>query len=130
MTRVDSQLEGREVNSDRHFFFNWPLIFSFIFFLPRFLGWATQDPAASYDVNGLDDDPEPRYDMADSNRHGTRCAGEVAAMGNNSICAVGVAFNAREKKKKKKKKRILRKNISQTIPMSIEATLAICSYFY
>jgi hypothetical protein len=29
-----------------------------------------------------------------SNRHGTRCAGEVAAAANNSICSVGVAFNA------------------------------------
>ena len=36
----------------------------------------------------------PRYDLIDSNRHGTRCAGEVAAEGNNSICAVGVAYDA------------------------------------
>lgn len=28
-------------------------------------------------------------------RHGTRCAGEVAAQANNSVCGVGVAFNAR-----------------------------------
>ena len=28
-------------------------------------------------------------------RHGTRCAGQVAAIANNSICSVGVAFNAR-----------------------------------
>ena len=27
-------------------------------------------------------------------RHGTRCAGEVAAAANNSICSVGVAFNS------------------------------------
>ena len=27
-------------------------------------------------------------------RHGTRCAGEVAAQSNNSICAVGIAFDA------------------------------------
>ena len=26
--------------------------------------------------------------------HGTRCAGEVAATANNSICGVGVAYNA------------------------------------
>lgn len=32
--------------------------------------------------------------MIDSNRHGTRCAGEVAATGNNSICALGVAHGA------------------------------------
>ncbi|XP_015787244.1 furin-like protease kpc-1 isoform X2 [Tetranychus urticae] len=56
---------------------------------------ANYDPAASYDVNNSDNDPSPRYDIIDSNRHGTRCAGEVAAMANNSNCAVGVAFNAR-----------------------------------
>ncbi|XP_073835799.1 furin-like protease 1 isoform X2 [Musca autumnalis] len=52
------------------------------------------DPKASYDVNSLDEDPMPHYDLADSNRHGTRCAGEVAATANNSICAVGIAFGA------------------------------------
>lgn len=26
--------------------------------------------------------------------HGTRCAGEVAAVANNSICGVGVAYDA------------------------------------
>lgn len=36
----------------------------------------------------------PRYDMVDSNRHGTRCAGEVAATANNTLCAVGVAYGA------------------------------------
>ncbi|XP_033212958.1 furin-like protease 1, isoforms 1/1-X/2 isoform X2 [Belonocnema kinseyi] len=52
------------------------------------------DPQASYDVNNHDEDPMPRYDLVDSNRHGTRCAGEVAATANNSICSVGVAFHA------------------------------------
>ncbi|XP_057655590.1 furin-like protease 1 isoform X2 [Diorhabda carinulata] len=52
------------------------------------------DPMASYDVNGQDSDPSPRYDMIDSNRHGTRCAGEVAATSNNSVCALGVAHGA------------------------------------
>ncbi|XP_071450401.1 furin-like protease kpc-1 [Hetaerina americana] len=52
------------------------------------------DPEASFDVNNHDEDPMPRYDLIDSNRHGTRCAGEVAATANNSICAVGVAFGA------------------------------------
>ncbi|XP_070162415.1 furin-like protease 1 isoform X1 [Polyergus mexicanus] len=52
------------------------------------------DPQASYDVNSHDEDPMPRYDLVDSNRHGTRCAGEVAATANNSLCAVGVAFGA------------------------------------
>ncbi|XP_023239624.1 furin-like protease 1 [Centruroides sculpturatus] len=55
---------------------------------------SNYDPLASYDVNNNDDNPEPRYDFLNSNRHGTRCAGEVAATANNSICAVGIAFNA------------------------------------
>lgn len=49
---------------------------------------------ASYDVNGHDDNPMPRYDMIDSNRHGTRCAGEVAAVANNSLCSLGIAYHA------------------------------------
>lgn len=28
-------------------------------------------------------------------RHGTRCAGEVAAVADNGICGVGVAYNAK-----------------------------------
>lgn len=52
------------------------------------------DPMASYDINSHDSDPSPRYDMIDSNRHGTRCAGEVAATSNNSVCALGVAYGA------------------------------------
>ncbi|XP_034180593.1 furin-like protease 1 isoform X4 [Osmia lignaria lignaria] len=56
--------------------------------------YMNYDPQASYDVNNHDEDPMPRYDVLDSNRHGTRCAGEVAATANNSICAVGVAFGA------------------------------------
>merc|ERR1719260_229839 len=50
--------------------------------------------AASYDINGNDKDPFPRYDLFDTNKHGTRCAGQVAAEANNSVCSVGVAFNA------------------------------------
>ena len=53
------------------------------------------DPLASKDINDKDDDPSPRYDSMDSNRHGTRCAGQVAAVGNNNICTVGVAFKAK-----------------------------------
>ncbi|XP_023337148.1 furin-like protease kpc-1 isoform X3 [Eurytemora carolleeae] len=53
------------------------------------------DPMASYDVNENDNDPTPRYDLVDSNRHGTRCAGEVSASANNSVCGVGVAYNSR-----------------------------------
>ncbi|KAL3112240.1 hypothetical protein niasHT_017013 [Heterodera trifolii] len=53
------------------------------------------DPDASYDVNDRDEDPTPRYEYTDENRHGTRCAGEVASIFNNSLCIVGIAFNAR-----------------------------------
>ncbi|XP_075923026.1 proprotein convertase subtilisin/kexin type 6-like isoform X3 [Petromyzon marinus] len=53
------------------------------------------DPAASYDVNGNDWDPMPRYDANNENKHGTRCAGEVAATANNSQCTVGIAYHAR-----------------------------------
>jgi furin len=45
-------------------------------------------------VNGHDEDPMPRYDLIDSNRHGTRCAGEVAAVANNSLCSLGIAYGA------------------------------------
>nr|XP_024650129.1 proprotein convertase subtilisin/kexin type 4 [Macaca nemestrina] len=57
--------------------------------------WANYDPLASYDFNDYDPDPQPRYTPSDENRHGTRCAGEVAAMADNGFCGVGVAFNAR-----------------------------------
>ncbi|XP_018422266.1 PREDICTED: proprotein convertase subtilisin/kexin type 6 isoform X4 [Nanorana parkeri] len=53
------------------------------------------DPYASHDVNGDDQDPSPRYDASNENKHGTRCAGEVAASANNSYCIVGIAYNAR-----------------------------------
>uniref|UniRef100_UPI0037E727F9 furin (paired basic amino acid cleaving enzyme) a n=1 Tax=Semicossyphus pulcher TaxID=241346 RepID=UPI0037E727F9 len=53
------------------------------------------DPDASYDVNDGDLDPQPRYTQLNDNRHGTRCAGEVAAVANNGICGVGVAYNAK-----------------------------------
>ncbi|XP_034723643.1 proprotein convertase subtilisin/kexin type 6 [Etheostoma cragini] len=53
------------------------------------------DHLASYDVNGNDHDPTPRYDYRNENIHGTRCAGQVAAVANNSHCAVGIAYNAR-----------------------------------
>ena len=47
---------------------------------------------ASLDINDNDNDPTPRDDG--TNRHGTRCAGEVAAMAGNTVCGVGVAPNA------------------------------------
>jgi len=53
------------------------------------------DPAASWDVNDNDPDPFPRYDPTNENKHGTRCAGEVAAQANNTKCGVGVAYNAK-----------------------------------
>lgn len=52
------------------------------------------DPGASYDVNDHDPDPQPRYEYSNENRHGTRCAGEVAAQANNGICSVGIAYDA------------------------------------
>lgn len=47
---------------------------------------------ASTDINGNDDDPMPQ-DNGD-NKHGTRCAGEVAAVAYNQFCGIGVAYNA------------------------------------
>lgn len=37
----------------------------------------------------------PHPDEENGNHHGTRCAGEIAAVSNNSFCAVGVAFGSR-----------------------------------
>ncbi|NXJ24297.1 PCSK4 convertase, partial [Dicrurus megarhynchus] len=56
---------------------------------------ANYDPLASYDFNSNDPDPQPRYGDGDKNWHGTRCAGEVAAVANNKICGAGVAYNAK-----------------------------------
>ncbi|KFW75145.1 Proprotein convertase subtilisin/kexin type 4, partial [Manacus vitellinus] len=53
------------------------------------------DPQASYDFNSNDPDPQPRYGDGDNNWHGTRCAGEVAAVASNGICGAGVAYNAK-----------------------------------
>ncbi|KAI0226871.1 Neuroendocrine convertase 1 [Lamellibrachia satsuma] len=55
---------------------------------------ANYDPDASYDLNDNDPDPFPRYDSKNSNKHGTRCAGEIAMAANNHKCGVGVAYNA------------------------------------
>ncbi|CAI4229915.1 unnamed protein product [Auanema sp. JU1783] len=51
------------------------------------------DPLASTDINDHDDDPTPQNNG--DNKHGTRCAGEVAAIANNDQCGVGVAFKAK-----------------------------------
>ncbi|XP_067951306.1 PC3-like endoprotease variant B [Watersipora subatra] len=49
----------------------------------------------SEDFNSEDDsDPMPNPENLDGNSHGTRCAGEIAAVANNSVCGVGVAFSA------------------------------------
>ncbi|XP_057291193.1 neuroendocrine convertase 1-like [Hydractinia symbiolongicarpus] len=53
------------------------------------------DKKASYDYNSNDKDPFPRYESTNINKHGTRCAGEVAGEANNGICGVGVAYNAK-----------------------------------
>ena len=55
---------------------------------------ANYDPMASYDINQNDNDPTPRYDMTNSNKHGTRCAGEVAASMNNSKYDFGFSVAA------------------------------------
>ncbi|KAL9099449.1 MAG: hypothetical protein Q9163_005051 [Psora crenata] len=45
----------------------------------------------SYDFNEGTDEPKPRLS---DDKHGTRCAGEIAAV-KNGVCGVGVAYNAR-----------------------------------
>ena len=62
---------------------------------------ANYDPMASYDINQNDNDPTPRYDMTNSNKHGTRCAGEVAASMNNSKYDFGFSVAAWMKDKQK-----------------------------
>ena len=47
---------------------------------------------ASTDINGNDNDPMPQ-DNGD-NKHGTRCAGEVAASAHNGVCGIGIAYNS------------------------------------
>ncbi|XP_028402648.1 proprotein convertase subtilisin/kexin type 7-like [Dendronephthya gigantea] len=48
----------------------------------------------SWDLNSNDPDPTPRADDVGLNHHGTRCAGEIAAVA-NTFCAVGVAYGAK-----------------------------------
>ncbi|XP_021093508.1 proprotein convertase subtilisin/kexin type 7 isoform X2 [Heterocephalus glaber] len=54
-----------------------------------------RSPEGSYDLNSNDPDPMPHPDLENGNHHGTRCAGEIAAVPNNSFCAVGVAYGSR-----------------------------------
>lgn len=62
------------------------------------LGARSSTTLASGPVSGCWRDPSPR-DVGSWGislcRHGTRCAGEVAAAANNSYCIVGIAYNAR-----------------------------------
>ncbi|VDD91762.1 unnamed protein product [Enterobius vermicularis] len=51
------------------------------------------DPRASTDINDHDDDPTPQNNG--DNKHGTRCAGEVAAVAGNEYCGVGIAYLAK-----------------------------------
>lgn len=37
----------------------------------------------------------PRYEVTNSNSHGTRCAGEIAMVANNGKCGVGIAYNSK-----------------------------------
>uniref|UniRef100_A0A8D0BUH7 Neuroendocrine convertase 1 n=1 Tax=Salvator merianae TaxID=96440 RepID=A0A8D0BUH7_SALMN len=57
--------------------------------------YMNYDPEASYDFNDNDHDPFPRYDVTNENKHGTRCAGEIAMQANNLKCGVGVAYNSK-----------------------------------
>ncbi|XP_037535111.1 neuroendocrine convertase 1 [Nematolebias whitei] len=57
--------------------------------------FSNYDAAASYDFNDNDPDPFPRYDATNENKHGTRCAGEIAMQADNNKCGVGVAYNSR-----------------------------------
>uniref|UniRef100_A0AC35TMJ7 Collagen n=1 Tax=Rhabditophanes sp. KR3021 TaxID=114890 RepID=A0AC35TMJ7_9BILA len=50
-------------------------------------------PEVSYDFN--DDDKDPLCRMDDFNKHGTKCAGIVGMVANNTKCGVGIAFNAK-----------------------------------
>lgn len=55
------------------------------------------DPEASADMNDKHDknnDPTPDKSRR-GNSHGTRCAGEIAAVANNGVCGVGIAYNSK-----------------------------------
>ncbi|ELT97733.1 hypothetical protein CAPTEDRAFT_161485 [Capitella teleta] len=64
------------------------------------LEWTNPDlrvnysPEGSWDLNSNDADPMPHGEK-EKNHHGTRCAGEIAAVADNSICGVGVAYGAK-----------------------------------
>lgn len=53
------------------------------------------DEKASYDYTDNDADPTPQETIQNYNKHGTRCAGQIAATANNGVCGIGVAYDAR-----------------------------------
>jgi len=55
---------------------------------------ANYNSAGSFDLNSGDNDPMPES-YTGENHHGTRCAGEIAAVADNHVCAVGVAYGAK-----------------------------------
>lgn len=63
--------------------------------LPDWFCFPLKSPEGSYDLNSNDPDPMPHPDAQSDNHHGTRCAGEIAAVPNNSFCAVGVAYGSK-----------------------------------
>lgn len=50
------------------------------------------DPSISYDYVHFKEADESSVEI---NSHGTSCAGVIAAIANNSLCGVGIAYNAR-----------------------------------
>ncbi|KAJ3163643.1 pheromone processing endoprotease [Geranomyces michiganensis] len=70
---------------------------STVCFVDDGLDWHSEDladnyyEAGSYDFNNHIPNPEPKVP---EDRHGTRCAGEVAAV-RNDVCGVGVAYDAK-----------------------------------
>ncbi|KAF1514709.1 Furin, partial [Eudyptes sclateri] len=61
----------------------------------REAAWALVPPAAAGAQPCAPRAPSEYTSSCFNCRHGTRCAGEVAAVANNGICGVGVAYNAR-----------------------------------
>ncbi|KAF1654439.1 Furin, partial [Aptenodytes patagonicus] len=61
----------------------------------REAAWALVPPAAAGAQPCAPRAPSEHALSCFNCRHGTRCAGEVAAVANNGICGVGVAYNAR-----------------------------------
>ena len=54
-----------------------------------------QDQNGSYDFVDNDNNVAPGYSQGERDNHGTSCAGEIAMAKDNSICGVGVAYEAK-----------------------------------